>query len=508
MIPVIEPSEIKILENHLLQKNEDNNLLQAKAVDGVVKLLKPRLSSYSSLIILVGTGLNGKDGLLIGKKIQDDIEEIQVKFLSIASSKSSTNNLVIAESLNIPLEAADESSLNKLNMKNYLIIDAILGISSRLPMRPQISEKLKLINDLKLKTSSYLISLDLPSGFDPESGQSDPNTIVAEEVFFLGYQTSQTLSDPARFTSSQYIDLGVLEQDLSELNINNTQVITTTLANNIYPERSDALHKNRFGSHLIIAGSSKYPGAGILCARASNKSGAGYTTLASTSRIIEEAVAVVPEVMFISLTDIKENTDSFFSKIDKYDSLSIGSGLGTSELSKIILSSLEEYLTNSSIDQNIVIDADALNILSEKTYWWESFPETTTITPHLGEIEKLAKIDKKNINLQVISSLAKDWKKIIVMKGPNTAVAFPDGSIKVNTKPNGGMSKPGMGDVLTGIIGSLASNPQIPLSDATALGVFIHSMAGKLARDKYGSTSMTSSDVISFIPQIFKYIEN
>ena len=148
MIPVIEPSEIKILENHLLQKNEDNNLLQAKAVDGVVKLLKPRLSSYSSLIILVGTGLNGKDGLLIGKKIQDDIEEIQVKFLSIASSKSSTNNLVIAESLNIPLEAADESSLNKLNMKNYLIIDAILGISSRLPMRPQISEKLKLINCL------------------------------------------------------------------------------------------------------------------------------------------------------------------------------------------------------------------------------------------------------------------------------------------------------------------------------------------------------------------------
>ena len=85
---------------------------------------------------------------------------------------------------------------------------------------------------------------------------------------------------------------------------------------------------------------------------------------------------------------------------------------------------------------------------------------------------------------------------------------FSDGSIKVNTKPNGGMSKPGMGDVLTGIIGSLASNPQIPLSDATALGVFIHSMAGKLARDKYGSTSMTSSDVISFIPQIFKYIEN
>ena len=165
-----------------------------------------------------------------------------------------------------------------------------------------------------------------------------------------------------------------------------------------------------------------------------------------------------------------------------------------------------EYINSTKIFLNIIIDADALNILSSINYWWECLPGSTLVTPHIGEFNRIYKFKNYESIFEKLTNFSKITRLCILLKGPSTLIA-QNNEIIVNTAPNGGMSKPGMGDVLTGLIGGLASLPKIKVKDAAILGAYVHSEAGRLSRKIKGSTSMTASDVISFIPQVFKNLE-
>ena len=165
-----------------------------------------------------------------------------------------------------------------------------------------------------------------------------------------------------------------------------------------------------------------------------------------------------------------------------------------------------EYIQSTKNIHNIIIDADALNILSSINYWWECLPRSTLVTPHIGEFNRIYKFKNYESIFEKLINFSKLTRLCILLKGPSTLIA-QNNEIIVNTAPNGGMSKPGMGDVLTGLIGGLASLPKIKLKDAAILGAYVHSEAGRLSRKIKGSTSMTASDVISFIPQVFKNLE-
>ena len=147
-----------------------------------------------------------------------------------------------------------------------------------------------------------------------------------------------------------------------------------------------------------------------------------------------------------------------------------------------------------------------MNILSTINYWWEKLPISTLITPHIGEFNRIYKFKNYDNIFEKVTNFSKLTKLCLLLKGPTTLVS-QNSELIINTAPNGGMSKPGMGDVLTGLIGGLASLPKIKVKDAAIIGTYVHSNAGKLARKFKGSTSMTASDVISFIPQVFKNLE-
>ena len=147
-----------------------------------------------------------------------------------------------------------------------------------------------------------------------------------------------------------------------------------------------------------------------------------------------------------------------------------------------------------------------MNILSTINYWWEKLPISTLITPHIGEFNRIYKFKNYDNIFEKVTNFSKLTKLCLLLKGPTTFIS-QNSELIINTAPNGGMSKPGMGDVLTGLIGGLASLPKIKVKDAAIIGTYVHSNAGKLARKFKGSTSMTASDVISFIPQVFKNLE-
>ena len=510
MIPLLSTKKIKLLEISKISTHVDKKYLQKKAVNGIFSYLKKDLEKYLEIIILVGAGSNGEDGILTGMKINKFFPEKKIIYLSLLGKDSSKKNRILANNLGIALEElGSKNNILSSKKKNLLLLDAVLGISSKLPIRKDLSEKLKLINNYKKRSGSTIISLDIPTGFDPESGESDKYCLLSDCILILGYQVPGTLYDSSKFRSKEYIDLGITKKDLvlAKSIGDAPQIITKSWSKSKYPKRSEVSHKKSFGSHLIIAGSDKYPGAALLCAKSSNMSGSGLTTVASTSKIIEKIIKDVPETTFLPLNNTKDLDLLFSEKIGLYDSISVGSGLDTNEYSKNIILNLINYYKGLKSNQKLILDADGINILADFNYWWEDLPKSTILTPHMGEMERISGVNKKDLNLKKLIQITKRWNKTIVMKGPNTYISSPDKGVMINTCPNGGMSKPGIGDVLTGMIGSVSSSTNLNTLITSSLSVYIHSIAGELARNKFGSTSMTASNVISFIPQAFKFLQ-
>jgi len=183
------------------------------------------------------------------------------------------------------------------------------------------------------------------------------------------------------------------------------------------------------------------------------------------------------------------------ARIDDYNAIGIGPGIGTSkESQKSFRRILEMY------NKPMVIDADGLNILSENPGLLEIIPEKSILTPHPKEFERLAgKSENDFSRLKKIKVFAERWNCYLVLKGANTAIATPEGKIYFNSTGNPGMATGGAGDVLTGLITSLLAQGQSPYH-AAILGVYLHGLAGDLAKEKVGEVSLVASDISEFLP--------
>ena len=501
MIPILSPKEIKSVERKYLIKSNNESILQHRAAKGIYKIIVER--NPSMVFIFFGSGMNGRDGLIAGKFIQNKIGDENVRFISCIEKNSSNKNLIFSKNENIDVKEFDKKSITngiKENRGNMIILDAIIGISSKGNLRSELSKKVKFLNNLFKKNDKVTIfSLDIPTGFDPESGLKDKNTFISDEIIILGSQLKKSILNPESFKKINYVDIGFKRSDLKKQSFN-VEALTPNIISEKFPKRSETLYKNKFGSHLIVGGSIKYPGAVLLCSKSSNISGTGHTAVLTESSIAQKIIEKSPEITIFTSSF---NQDKYFKR---FSSISIGVGLSQDKKSKEIIYSFLDYISKTKNKHNIVIDADALNILSGIKYWWEKLPSTTILTPHLGEFNKIYKFKDYEDIFKKILNFTNKTNISLLLKGPSTFIANGSEMI-INTSPNGGMSKPGMGDVLTGLIGGIASYPKMKIKDAAILATYIHSNSGKLSREYKGSTSMTASDVISFIPQVFKNLE-
>jgi NAD(P)H-hydrate epimerase len=252
-------------------------------------------------------------------------------------------------------------------------------------------------------------------------------------------------------------------------------------------------HKGDFGHALIVAGSKGKYGAMLLATKACLRSGAGLVSVHSDSEAETILNTTIPEAMF-SL----QSPDNF----GNFATLGIGPGLGVTEKSHEFF---EQILTHFKCP--MVIDADAINILAErKTELLKMIPRGSILTPHLAEFNRLAGEAAKTFGrLCKAREFAQEHNVIIVLKGANTAVVSPDGRIFFNSTGNPGMATGGSGDVLTGIIAALAAYTENPWDSAKA-GVFIHGMAGDLAKQALGEYGMTAMDIADMTAIALRYL--
>ena len=263
--------------------------------------------------------------------------------------------------------------------------------------------------------------------------------------------------------------------------------------------RPEESHKGDFGHLLIVAGCQTMPGAAVLATGAAVRSGCGLVTLHSTPRALQAVVSRFPSAM------LSEEPGEAFSRVpvpmDRYTAIAVGPGLGRRPETEDALLLLLKIARERRVP--MVLDADALNILSDVPQWQEYLPAGAVLTPHLGELRRLLSWDGDAERDRRVRALCTTAGCTLVMKGFHTKVFTPDGDCLVNTTGNPGLAKGGSGDVLTGLIGGLLARGYAA-PDAAALAVWLHGRAGDLLTEERTAEAYASLDLIDYLFKGFK----
>ena len=271
------------------------------------------------------------------------------------------------------------------------------------------------------------------------------------------------------------------------MNIRGTKVDTDYVKPLLHKHDADS-HKGTYGHALLIAGSTGKTGAALLASESCMRSGVGLLTTHLPKSAMLPLQVYLPEAMI----SVDESDDCFSQVPDlqKFDAIGVGPGLGKAAET---VAALKKLLKEAEIP--LVLDADALNIISENKELLSILPKNTIITPHVKEFERLfGECEDKQQRIELQSVMAQKYKIIIVLKGAGTTIALPDGRCFVNTTGNPGMATAGSGDVLTGIILSLLAQRYTP-EEAAIIGVFMHGRAGDKAASQLGMESMIAGDI-------------
>ena len=279
-----------------------------------------------------------------------------------------------------------------------------------------------------------------------------------------------------------------------------TGLTDRTFVHTVIRTRPEEIHKGDCGRVLIIAGSKEMAGAAVFAARAAIKCGSGLVKVCTAKRIFPVLQSSVPEATCITWDKIKKD-------LSVYDAVAIGPGMGVGRRTKAIL---EQVLRDYT--KTVVIDADGLNAAAGDKRLRAMVRKTRArviMTPHIGEAKRLLDrgwpADETGVASKeaIAEALMKAYGCIAVVKGAGTLVADPAGEAYINTTGNPGMATAGSGDVLTGIITSLAGQG-LDAFDAARAGVFLHGLSGDLAAETFGEYGLTASDIADYVPFAIK----
>lgn len=275
-----------------------------------------------------------------------------------------------------------------------------------------------------------------------------------------------------------------------------TQVLTKEWVKRNLPKRPEDANKGTFGKVLVVAGSANYPGAAYLACIAAYRVGAGLVTLSTEPEVKVIVSRKLSEVTFLSRNEL-------LKKIGEYDVLLAGPGLGESNHAADLIKKL--------LDKNLpptVIDGDGLNILAKLDRWYEKLKGKMVLTPHPGEMSRLTGLTVEKIQsdrVNIAREFAKKWGTMVVLKGANTVVVSSAGEVLVSPFANPVLATAGTGDVLAGVIAGLLAQG-LKIFDAAVVGVYLHSRAGELLKDKIGNAGGLASDLLPFLPLTIKEI--
>jgi NAD(P)H-hydrate epimerase len=446
--------------------------------------------------IVCGTGNNGGDGMGIARLLREQGYEVTCWIIkgNMSAAEDFSTNLTRAQRAGIRIFEVSAPG-DEMLANCDVVIDALFGSGLSRPAEGLYAWAIEEMN----RAPACRIAVDIASGLMADVLSTGPIVKPDYTVSFQLPKLAFMLPRNAEYVGEwELVDIGLnrafIRNTESKLHYTREKSIRRLLHRR---RRFD--HKGTYGHALLIAGSLGKIGAAILASRAALRAGLGLLTvhLPRCGNVIMQTA--VPEAM-VSL-DRDEEIFTSPPSLESYSAIGIGPGLGRSNETALAL----EFVLNH-YRKPLVIDADALNILSERRDLMKLIPEGSILTPHPKEFERLAGATSDDFaRLGTLKAFAADTRSVVVLKGANTAIAAPDGHLYFNSTGNPGMATGGTGDVLTGIITSLLAQQYAPL-DAARLGVYIHGLAGDLAARDRGIVSLIASDVTEFLPGAFRQL--
>jgi ADP-dependent NAD(P)H-hydrate dehydratase / NAD(P)H-hydrate epimerase len=459
------------------------------------------------ILVICGKGNNGGDGFVVARLLLERKLAVEIMLLADPAELKGDAAVMYGK---LPKPATVVRSSQDLKSDRVrklfnadIFVDAILGTGFKPPVKGLYADAITLMNAANGKA----IAVDIPSGADADGIAPQQGTIARADciVTFTAPRPAHVFSLLAN--GPTYV-AGIGSPDeaiVSSLNLNVT--VPRDFAGLVAPRPAES-NKGNYGHVLVIGGSLGKAGAAAMAGMAALRAGAGLSTVATAKSVLPTVAGFHPELMTEPLPETEAGTiaTSAGQRIEELlksmTVAAIGPGISRDPDTATLVRSLVAHHTIP-----MVVDADGLNAFEHKASELNGKGRTIVITPHPGEMARLAgssTADVQKDRLGIARKFARESELIVVLKGHRTLVVQPDGEVWVNTTGNPGMSTGGTGDILTGMVAAmLAQNPQKPLL-AVCAAVYLHGLAGDVMRESVGEHSLIATDLLRGLPEAFK----
>ena len=501
--PILSSAQMRDAEEAAFALGVGVEALMDQAGAGIARAIRKFFPQPGKCIVFAGKGHNGGDALVAAERLEragwkidihlafpeEDCSELTRKKLQ--KLRDAPDSVAAALWAARGADVASASASRFAQRNGYtIILDGLLGTGAKSLLREPIRDAAREINRLRCEQNVFVFAVDLPTGLDGDSGETDPDCVVADFTITIGFAKHGLIADAAldfvgRLEVVPLPDLTLKDGAQNEL------LAAAHSFSSLLPRRRFGAYKNQFGRIGVVAGSKGFVGAALMTAQGALRAGAGLVEVFVPEEIYPIVAAGAPVEAMVR--PVRSYRDLFDEKIDIW---AIGPGLGKSRASEVL------QLIECA-EQTMVVDADGLNILAEKIDILKHCRGPRLVTPHPGEMKRLFDPGKMS-RAGTARNFCEQFPVTLLFKGSRTIVAERDRPLSFNTTGNPGMASGGMGDVLTGVCAGLLGR-KLSLYDAARLGAWVCGRAAETAIfiSDASEESLLASDVLDHLGAAF-----
>lgn len=522
---IVTSSEMSAIESNVIEhyKFSEKLIIENIAISGADILQRNFLDVYEieDIIVLLGLGNNASDGLAIGRQLCNRGYSVRALLLFPAEDMNdeTKNQLDLAFDFGVKvteIKKADQlASFLEQTDRQALVLDAILGTGFRAPLSNKLFDIVNVVNQQEL----IKVAIDMATGIVCDNGAVSGNAIKADATLVIACpKTGHFIGEGAIHSGSLLlVNAGFPPKSFEG---GQTFLLDKTTLEDFYDNRDIYGHKNTFGHCLVVGGSHGMTGAVTLASQAALAVGAGLVTASTWEDSYPELCCqVAPEMIKGLIPTLEDDVEEVVKELSRWDTIVVGPGLGRGERARDVVLKILNHFPGP-----VVVDADALRVLDmDKDFAVLAQRKSPTVlTPHIGEFADIAKKPKQDViedPLRHLKELVEKTNSAILLKGAASYLGLPNGEVYINYSPNDAMATSGSGDVLSGILGGLlAQSPgerhqsglftdHSDVFNAMKLGIMIHTLSGKHAKQSVGSRCVSAGKLIDYFPEAFKELD-
>lgn len=517
MLPVFTAEEMRRLDRRAIDGlGIAGATLMERAGAGAAREIRAAFAPLRGkrVVVVAGKGNNGGDGFVVARHLRRAGAAVRVFLVGGlgevgGDARAMLGRLERGRGPRVREVRGDEglSEIERALARADLVVDALLGTGLSGPAQGRVAGAIALIN----ASDRPVVSLDLPSGLSSDGGRLlGPTVTAALTLTFAGLKRGLLLYPGAAHAGRvRVVPLGIPQAEA--VRHASAFLLEAGDVQPLFPPRPADAHKGSFGHLLVVAGSVGKTGAAQMAGRAALRSGAGLVTIACPLSQQPVIAALGMETMTEPLAETASQSlalkarERLLELAARVEALALGPGLSLDPETQALARELVQ-----EVRRPMVVDADGLSALAGHLDLLARAPAPRCLTPHPGEMARMLGTTVAEVQadrIEVVRAFCRRHRAYVALKGARTVVGEPGGKIFLNPTGNPGMASGGAGDVLTGMIGAFLARGMEPLQ-ALQAGVYLHGLAGDLARDDKGEEGLVAGDILEAVPAAIRRVRS